>query len=118
MIAMVSVLLASFAIVWVDIVFILSLVISLVRFLVHWCSQPVWRLQHRNGQWHFINEDDHSAYFSQSLLIKRWVFWSTHLLILQTESPQGIKVALPIWYDCCSQEDFRWLRVCVKHMMI
>ncbi|ODS23018.1 hypothetical protein AB835_11040 [Candidatus Endobugula sertula] len=81
--------------------------------LIHtlfWCWQPIYQVRYLHRGWWLIVKGQADRRY----LIVDCYFWSPFLLMLLVENGQGKRKLLPIVFDSCSVDGFRWLRVTTR----
>jgi hypothetical protein len=115
---------SSLPLIWAQIPIVL-LCIHLGFYWYCWRLLPTYRLQYLAERWHLLKKqksigiDNLAAKEEARLSIKACYYWSRCLVVLIVEdedlksSPQYI----PIVFDCCNKDDFRFIKVMSKSML-
>ncbi len=83
-----------------------------------WRAQAIFRVQYLQGDWYLLTDVSLTQCGErQAYKILTWSFWSVWLIVLVLEGGQGKRTYLPLMFDCCQPEEFRWFRVLVKYLL-
>lgn len=100
---------------WAKGVLFLFVLFSLLFVIRQWRQQGVLRVQFLHHRWCLLLDGSESS--EPHYKIVTWHFWSVWLLIVEVEDAQGKCCRLPLIFDCCSPDEFRWLRVVIKYYL-
>jgi len=104
---------------------IILLSLHLGLYWYQWRRLPRYRLQFSAERWHLLKQQrnfDVDALETEEqvrLPIKACYYWSRFLvvLIVDDESINARQQYMPILYDCCSAQEFRFIKVMSKTML-
>jgi hypothetical protein len=111
----------------------LVIVLSLILAFFQYSRYPSFRLHCRQDGWHLLAEKVPFTIVCAGLKgwfcrvdfwrtesfyrIVSWSYCSTFLVIVRLEDDQGRQRYIPVFSDCCQQDEFRWLRVVIKYLL-
>ncbi|MGS2718197.1 protein YgfX [Eionea flava] len=104
---------------------LLLLCISLFNLFYRYISMPLLSLHHIHGDWLLMPEAQQRAkYYGNNVWSQEgafslvgWSYCSRFLLILSVQSAEGRLRYLPVAFDSCRSDEFRWLKVVIKYMV-
>lgn len=104
---------------------IITLSIHLGLYLHQWRELPYYRVQYLGECWCLLQQqrnlaaENLEAKMEVRLLINTCYYWSRFLvvLIVEDEHRKSRPQYIPIVFDCCSKDDFRFIRVMSKTML-
>ncbi|MFT6221932.1 MAG: hypothetical protein ACJA0C_001340 [Candidatus Endobugula sp.] len=112
-----------------SLVIVLSLILALFQHSIY----PSFRLHCRQDGWYLLAEKIPFSIIYERL--RGWFcrvgFWhtggfyrivsgsylSTFLVVVCVEDSQGRQRYIPVFSDCCQQDEFRWLRVVIQYLL-
>lgn len=120
----VSFLSSRLSLAWLQIPIIL-LCIHLGFYWYQWRALPCYRLQFLGEHWCLLQKQKNAnssglgTKAEARLSIKTCYYWSRFLvvLIVEDEHKKSRPQHIPIVFDCCSKDDFRFIRVTSKAML-
>lgn len=117
---------------------ILLLCLSLLHLLYQYWSMPLLSLHYTDGDWQLMPESHQLSHlpsshqgnktwgrdlFSRSSFdhnyfnLVGWAYCSRFFIILRVQSAEGRLRYLPVAFDSCRQDEFRWLKVIIKYFI-
>jgi hypothetical protein len=98
---------------WLKLLLALAVLLSACLFAHQWRQQDILRVQYWHQRWCLL-VDGHSE---PKYILVTWSFWTRWLIIVEVDDAKGRRHRLPLFLDCCTTDEFRWLRVIVKYYL-
>ena len=98
---------------WLQSLLLPLIVLSYWYFIRQWQQYDVLRLQYLHKRWCLYADNTSQPKYH----IVNWSFWARWLLVIEVRDEQGKRHHLPLFCDCCTADEFRWLRVIIKYYL-